>query len=236
MHWRGDRTGGNDRANAQPDSGAFDEDGRSRQFQRRRSSACSAATSAAPRRPTCRRSPTSSWSSRYPPNPIRNLDNSLDAASSSGTRLLLREHRATPRLLVRGLPPARPEWQRRIRRRASGLLRDRRPVGQRGLPANLQDPAPAQRLHEGGRFGFFNLNPFVETVTIRRSRASWATKIRGFGNNRGGDIDRVFRFMHATTFSQNFVFGPNPEGFLLGPAGDDCVVRSRPSFSRSTRT
>jgi hypothetical protein len=30
----------------------------------------------------------------------------------------------------------------------------------------------------------------------------------------------VFRFMHATTFSQSFMFGPNPEGIPAGPSGD----------------
>ena len=71
-----------------------------------------------------------------------------------------------------------------------------------------------------GRFGFFNLNPFVETVSDPALEGFLGDQIRGFGTNRGGDFDRVFRFMHATTFSQSFMFGPNPEGIPPGPAGD----------------
>jgi hypothetical protein len=29
----------------------------------------------------------------------------------------------------------------------------------------------------------------------------------------------VFRFLHVTTFSTGFLFGPNPDGFPAGPAG-----------------
>ena len=32
MHWRGDRTGGNDASSSQPDSGAFDEDAGFKKF------------------------------------------------------------------------------------------------------------------------------------------------------------------------------------------------------------
>ena len=71
-----------------------------------------------------------------------------------------------------------------------------------------------------GKFGFFNLHPFVETVSDPTLEGFMGDQIRGFGTNRGGDFDRVFRFMHATTFSQSFMFGPNPEGIAPGPTGD----------------
>ena len=86
-----------------------------------------------------------------------------------------------------------------------------------------------------GRFGFFNLNPFVETVSYSALEGFLGDQIRGFGTNRGGDFDRVFRFMHATTFSQSFMFGPNPEGIPPGRLATGCGTRSRRSFSRSTR-
>jgi hypothetical protein len=69
-----------------------------------------------------------------------------------------------------------------------------------------------------GRFGFFNLNPLVEATTDQEGHLG--DQIRGFGGNRGGDFDGIFRFMKNTTFSQGFMFGPNPQGFVLGPAGD----------------
>ena len=58
MHWRGDRTGGNDEPSAQPNGGTFDEDAAFKKFNPP-SPACSAATRSSPT-PRCRRSPTSS--------------------------------------------------------------------------------------------------------------------------------------------------------------------------------
>jgi hypothetical protein len=121
---------------------------------------------------------------------------------------------------VRGLPSARSQWQRRIRREAPGILRHRRPVGERSLPANLKVPHLRNIYTKVGRFGFFNLNPFVETASDPSLEGFMGDQIRGFGNNRGGDFDSVFRFMHATTFSQDFLFGPNPGGLPPGVAGD----------------
>jgi hypothetical protein len=44
-------------------------------------------------------------------------------------------------------------------------------------------------------------------------------QIRGFGMSRAGDIDTVFRFLHAIIFSTAFPFAPNPDAFAAGPAG-----------------
>ena len=93
MHWRGDRTGGRTLTadvlpSAQPDTG------RSTSTPRSRSSTSRSRPARAQRaaRPTtrCRRSPTSSSQVTYPPNPIRNLDNSLTADQQAGRDVLLR--------------------------------------------------------------------------------------------------------------------------------------------------
>ena len=84
MHWRGDRTGGNDAAERRsPNSGAFDERRRVQEVQRR---------VRRPARPRRGSSPTSDMEAftdfilqvTYPPNPIRNLDNSLTPSQQAG--------------------------------------------------------------------------------------------------------------------------------------------------------
>ena len=60
MHWRGDRTGGNDRdPSAQPDSGTFDEDAAFKKFNVGVPGLLGRSDRSCPTR-RCRRSPTSS--------------------------------------------------------------------------------------------------------------------------------------------------------------------------------
>ena len=82
MHWRGDRTGGNDAPSAQPDQGAFDEAAAFKKFnpafmdllgrQARLSDA------------EMRQFSDFVLQVVYPPNPVRNLDNSLTPAQQAG--------------------------------------------------------------------------------------------------------------------------------------------------------
>lgn len=77
MHWRGDRTGGNDEVSAQPDIGSFDESAAFKKF------------NVAFKGLLGRDGPLSDTQMqaftdfvlqlKYPPNPVRNLDNSLTA-------------------------------------------------------------------------------------------------------------------------------------------------------------
>jgi hypothetical protein len=82
MHWRGDRTGGNDAPTAQPNSGVFDEQAAFKKFS-------PAFVSLLGR--TAELSPDQMQAFTdfvlqitYPPNPIRNLDNSLTPVQQAG--------------------------------------------------------------------------------------------------------------------------------------------------------
>ena len=82
MHWRGDRTGGITAPTAQPNSGSFDEDAAFKQFNPAfmsllgRSSELSSAQ--------LQSFTDFALQIMYPPNPIRNLDNSLTPAQAAG--------------------------------------------------------------------------------------------------------------------------------------------------------
>lgn len=78
MHWRGDRTGGNDEPSAQPDSGSFDEDAGFKKFN-------GAFEGLLGRSVPLDQNEMQAFTDfilqlNYPPNPVRNLDNSLTAS------------------------------------------------------------------------------------------------------------------------------------------------------------
>jgi len=82
MHWRGDRTGGNDEASSQPDDGAFDEEAGFKKFN-------GAFVDLLGRNATLTAEEMQKFTDfvlqvAYPPNPVRNLDNSLTPAQQAG--------------------------------------------------------------------------------------------------------------------------------------------------------
>ncbi|MGK3987047.1 hypothetical protein WME99_28670 [Sorangium sp. So ce136] len=85
MHWRGDRTGGNDEASAQPEDGVFDEHAGFTKFN-------GAFVALLGRDTQLTTGQMASFTDfilqvAYPPNPIRNLDNSLTPAQQAGRDL-----------------------------------------------------------------------------------------------------------------------------------------------------
>ena len=82
MHWRGDRTGGNDETSAQPDDGTFDENAAFNKFN-------GAFVDLLGRTATLTAGDMQKFTDfilqvAYPPNPVRNLDNSLTPAQAAG--------------------------------------------------------------------------------------------------------------------------------------------------------
>ncbi|MFL5355580.1 hypothetical protein [Archangium sp.] len=82
MHWRGDRTGGNDAPSSQPDSGAFDESAAFKQFNPAFMDLLGRNSQLSP----AEMQQFSDFMLQvvYPPNPVRNLDNSLTPAQQAG--------------------------------------------------------------------------------------------------------------------------------------------------------
>jgi YVTN family beta-propeller protein len=82
MHWRGDRTGGNDAAFAQPDSGTFDEVAAFKKFNPAFQDLLGRSAQLTDDQMQAMTDFVLQIS--YPPNPIRNLDNSLTPAQQAG--------------------------------------------------------------------------------------------------------------------------------------------------------
>jgi DNA-binding beta-propeller fold protein YncE len=82
MHWRGDRTGGNDAPTAQPSSGVFDEQAAFKKFSPAFVNLLGRTAELSPDQ--MQAFTDFALQIAYPPNPIRNLDNSLTPAQQAG--------------------------------------------------------------------------------------------------------------------------------------------------------
>jgi hypothetical protein len=82
MHWRGDRTAGNDEPSAQPDNGAFDESAAFKKFNPAFMDLLGRSAQLTPAE--MQKFTDFILQITYPPNPIRNLDNSLTPNQRAG--------------------------------------------------------------------------------------------------------------------------------------------------------
>jgi YVTN family beta-propeller protein len=218
MHWRGDRTGALTEPNEQPDRGAFNEREAFRQFQ----AGFVGLLGRSGPLPDADMEAFTDFILQlaYPPNPIRNLDDSLTALQQQGRDFFFGNVSDSGIVTCQGCHRLDPDANAEFGVERPGFFgTDGRSAGE-VFPQIFKTPHLRNVYTKVGRFGFFNLNPFVETASDPALEGFQGDQIRGFGTNRGGDFDGVFRFMHATTFSQGFLFGPNPGGIPQGAAGD----------------
>ncbi|HYH98355.1 beta-propeller fold lactonase family protein [Hyalangium sp.] len=87
MHWRGDRNGGFDEPNAQPNSGVFNEEAAFKQFNPAFQDLLGRSAQLTPAE--LQKFTDFILQVMYPPNPIRNLDNSLTADQQAGKDFFL---------------------------------------------------------------------------------------------------------------------------------------------------
>lgn len=205
MHWRGDRTGGNDAPSVAPDGGSFDEVAAFKKF------------SASFVDLLGRDQPPSTGEMQafadfilqvtYPPNPIRALDSSLTPDQQAGRDRFLAPGGLGPFACqdCHTLNPAAGAFG------TSGLSFP-------GFTFTLESaqtfkvPHMRNLYQKVGRFGMAN-DPFVSP----RDNDFMGDQVRGFGFTHDGSLDTVFRFHSTEAFSPP---GGSPDGFPEGPAGD----------------
>jgi hypothetical protein len=218
MHWRGDRTGGNDAPTAQPNSGSYDEAAAFEKFQVAypdllgRSGPIPQADMDAFRDFVLQ--------IQYPPNPIRALDNSLTADQETGRELF--------GSLNSGIPAC-------LDHKCDILTCQ---------SCHVIDPSGNAKAGGGGFFGTtgqqsFDFNPqLMKTPHLRNLYQKIGMfgnapnpgflggdfdfkgdQVRGFGFLHDGSVDTVFRFNHGINFSEKFT-GPGSGGILDSPAGE----------------
>jgi DNA-binding beta-propeller fold protein YncE len=228
MHWRGDRTGGYAAPNAQPNSGAFDEEAAFNAFNVAfvgllgRDSQIPAADMQA--------FTDFVLELMYPPNPIRNLDNSLTALQQEGSDLYF--GRPTffdpegPELNCNDCHTIDPNFNAGLSTKP-GFFGSNSLTTEVGGLVPLKNPHLRNAYQKVGKFGM----PFT-LVWLNGPRFGVATgeQIRGFGFLHDGSFDMMSNFFLATNFGTGLdatsILPPlipreilNPDGITFDAAG-----------------
>ncbi len=213
MHWRGDRTGGNDEPSAQPDSGAFNEEAAFKKFQ-------VGFVGLLGRNAFIPEADMQAFTDfilqvKYPPNPIRALDNSLTPAQEAGRDFFVN----VPSNIIFHItceachvinPNANPGSA------APGFFGS---DGRSSFPFAAQILKVPHLRNMYQKVGMFGQKPLPITIPINRDTTFMGDQVRGFGFIHDGSVDTMFRFVSALAFSQgpDNVTGPppTPEGNVI---------------------
>ena len=218
MHWRGDRTGGNDAPSAQPDRGTFDERAAFGKFS-------GAFHDLLGRHAAISQADMDAFTDfilqiRYPPNPNRPLNNVLTPDQEAGRRLF--------DTVNCGIPAA-PELNGAVLTCSSCHV----------INPNANPGTAAPGFFGSSALSSFDFNPQLFKAPHLRNlyqkvgmfgnpenpgflggdNGFKGDQVRGFGLLHDGSVDTVFRFTHGISFSEEFN-GPGNNGILAGPEGE----------------
>ncbi len=204
MHWRGDRNGGLAAPSIQPNSGAFDEVAAFKQFN-------PAFVSLLGRESQLSNAEMQAFTDfilqvTYPPNPVRNLDNSLTPDQAAGRSFYFNSDPSDVVGTCNFCHVLNP---------ASGFFGgDGQSVVE---PQTFKIPHLRNAYQKVGMFGM----PHVPTLEIQGfnpgNNGFLGNQVRGFGFLHDGSVDTLFRFFNLMGFNRS---GSNAGGFLAGAAGD----------------
>lgn len=215
MHWRGDRTRGAEEPSVQPDAGSFDEVGAFEQFQEAFANLLGRSGPI----PAQDMDKFSDFSLQimYPPNPIRNLDNSLTAFQEGG-----RQHFFQPGVDLHHScedchkldPDANAEYGVQI----PGFFGTDGRYVTGEIPQTAKVPHLRNIYQKVGMFGMAQVFSIIPGDNDPKG-----DQVRGFGMLNDGAEDTVFRFMMSFGFDKLSGFPPN--GFDDAPGGDGELKR-----------
>jgi YVTN family beta-propeller protein len=215
MHWRGDRTASLEEPNVQPNSGAYNEHENFKKFQ------LGFVNLLGTPGPISDADMTAFadfiLQVTYPPNPIRNLDNSLTLEQAFGRDIFFNRTIEVGAISCQHCHRLDPEANSEFGVKFPGFFGTDGQQAREVFPQVFKIPHFRNLYTKVGMFGMVNLHPLIEAIPGFMDHQG--EQIRGFGYSRAGDVDTLFRFLHATQFSTGFLFGPNPDGFPAGPAG-----------------
>lgn len=218
MHWRGDRTGGNDAPSVQPDGGTFDEHAAFTKFN-------GAFPDLLGRSTVLSQADMKAFTDfilqlTYPPNPNRRIDNVLTPDQEAGRQLF--------DTVNCGIPSA-PEFNGAVLTCASCHTIDPNAnpgtaapglFGSSGLTSFDFNPQLFKAPHlrnDYQKIGMFG-NP-ENPGFLGGDNGFKGDQVRGYGFLNDGNVDTVFRFVHGISFSE-VANGPNSNSIPDGPQGD----------------
>jgi len=215
MHWRGDRTGGNDEASAQPDAGSFSEERAFEKFN-------VAFVGLNGRNAQLTSDEMQAFTDfilqvTYPPNPIRSLDNSLTPLQAAGRQLFFGE-RSDTFFKCTGCHVLDPNGNAEHGVARPGFFGTDGRWSFENEPQFFKIPHLRNMYQKVGMFGMPAAPLFVPG-----NNGFMGDQIRGFGFLHDGAVDTLFRFHSSVVF----VFRPpaavgpldpgNPGGFFFLP-------------------
>jgi hypothetical protein len=218
MHWRGDRTGGNDAPNAQPDSGTFDERAAFKKFQV--AFAGLLGRSGPISDEDMEKFTDFALQITYPPNPNQPLDNVPTPDQAAGHQLFNTVNGGIPACFDSSCgvltcaschtldPHANPGTA------APGLFGTSSKYTFDFNPQLFKIPHLRNLYQKVGMFG----NP-ANLGFLPGDNDFMGEQVRGFGFIHDGSVDTIFRFHHGISFSE-LATGIGNGGISLGPEGD----------------
>lgn len=220
LHWRGDKTGGNDEPSFQPNSGVYNEDLGFKEFN-------GAFEGLIGRSEVLTDAEMQAFTDyaleiMYPPNPIRNLDNSLTESQQAGHDFFF-GGLADPFSSCSGCHMTDPSGNAEFGVKKPGFFG----ADGRGTfelePQVFKIPHLRNMYQKVGMFGMAKTNGFIlpESDDPGIDNAFMGDQVNGFGYLHDGSVDTVFRFINIVFF-QHAETGPfpNPGGFAVGDEGD----------------
>jgi YVTN family beta-propeller protein len=219
MHWRGDRTGGNDAPTAQPDSGSYDEDAAFKKFN-------PAFQSLLGRDQQLTAAQMQAFTDfilqvTYPPNPVRNLDNSLTLDQAEGQEHFLKPF-TDVLLSCHDCHTLNPNGNAEYGVRFPGFFGtsglSSTETQDRVIPQTIKVPHLRNMYQKVGRFGMAP-SILLDPIPFGPSTGFMGDQVRGFGFLHDGSIDSIATFINNAAFTtllsvNGFTFGPN--GFADG--------------------
>ena len=215
MHWRGDRTGAYDAPSIQPNSGAYDEDAGFKKFQPAFLSLLGRNDSQPLPDDDMQAFSDFVRQIMYPPNPIRNLDNSLTVQQQQGRDIYFGLNSDIVRN-CNGCHTLDPHGNEGL----PGVLRPGF-FGTEGKSSEESEPQQFKIPHLRNAYqkvGMFGMAPQPDFFPEQAGDIPFmGDQVRGFGMLHDGGVDTLFRFHGAGVFQYNAII--NPGGFRPGEAG-----------------
>ncbi|MDH5326044.1 MAG: hypothetical protein OEY58_11330 [Gammaproteobacteria bacterium] len=234
MHWRGDRTAGDEEETAQPDSGTYNEDKAFKEFN-------PAFVGLVGRNAMLTAEEMQAYTDfalqiMYPPNPIRNLDNSMTASQQAGYERFVGEKSDTF-FTCEECHTLNPQGnaEHNVDRPGffgtSGFYNAGRIV-----PQIFKVPHLRNMYQKVGMFGFAQTPELIPNINTGSPNPHMGDQIRGFGFNHDGSNPSVFDFHLRKAFifrekGTNGINDPgNPGGFSKDRALGDAQRREVEDF------
>jgi DNA-binding beta-propeller fold protein YncE len=214
MHWRGDRTGGNDEASVQPNSGSYNEHLGFMKFQVAFHGLLGNSGPIAD-------ADMSAFADfilqvTYPPNPLRNLDDS-DTPDQADARAFFttvpNSAFLTPKQVCSGCHALDPTANSQYGVFAPGFFGTDDNYSFVFINQLLKNPHLRNQYQKVGMFGKAP-NPLVNPG----NNDNQGDQVRGFGFFHDGTVDTEFRFVSIILFSD--IPGVNDIGIPVDPSGD----------------